>query len=221
MVTNKEISDSSIEVKEWEKVPGMSSNPLPPQTVPLLEQTLPPLMHEEHQYLNLIRRIMDVGELREDRTGTGTLSIFAPPQLRFSLRDNILPLLTTKRVFTRAVIEELLWFIKGDTNSKHLTEKGIHIWDGNGSREYLDKIGLSHRKEGDLGPVYGFQWRHFGAEYVDCDTDYSDKGVDQLQEVIDKIKNSPNDRRIILSAWNPAGIHFVNFFFLFFFFFIF
>src|SRR6266542_3161893 len=134
MVTNKEISDSSIEVKEWEKVPGMSSNPLPPQTVPLLEQTLPPLMHEEHQYLNLIRRIMDVGELREDRTGTGTLSIFAPPQLRFSLRDNILPLLTTKRVFTRAVIEELLWFIKGDTNSNHLSKKGVRIWDDNGSR---------------------------------------------------------------------------------------
>lgn len=165
----------------------------------------PPPIHEELQYLDLIRRIIEYGEHRKDRTGTGTLSIFAPPQLGFSLRDNILPLLTTKRVFTRAIIEELLWFIKGNTNSKHLTEKGIHIWDGNGSREYLDKIGLSHRKEGDLGPVYGFQWRHFGAEYIDCDTDYTGKGVDQLQEVIDKIKNTPNDRRIILSAWNPAG----------------
>ncbi|CAI2182661.1 15429_t:CDS:2 [Funneliformis geosporum] len=204
VVANEEISDKSQVVKEWEAVPVMPSNPLPPKTIPFLKPTS--TIHEEHQYLNLIRHIMEYGELKEDRTGTGTLSIFAPPQMRFSLRDNILPLLTTKRVFTRAVIEELLWFIKGDTNSKHLTEKGIHIWDGNGSREYLDKIGLSHRNEGDLGPVYGFQWRHFGAEYVTCDTDYTGKGVDQLQEVIDKIRNSPNDRRIILSAWNPADL---------------
>jgi thymidylate synthase len=197
-------SNNSPKLNEQKTVPGMSLNPLsPPQTVSLLESA--PLEHEERQYLNLITRIMDFGERREDRTGTGTLSIFAPQQLRFSLRDNIIPLLTTKRVFTRAVIEELLWFIKGDTNGKHLTEKDIHIWDGNCSREYLDKVGLSHRKEGDLGPIYGFQWRHFGAEYVDCNTDYTGEGVDQLQEVIDKIKNSPSDRRIILSAWNPAG----------------
>jgi len=162
--------------------------------------------HEEHQYLNLIKEIIEKGEKRADRTGTGTVSIFAPPQLRFSLEDDIFPLLTTKRVFFRAVAEELLWFIKGDTNSKQLSEKGIKIWDGNGSREYLDSLGLSHREEGDLGPVYGFQWRHFGAEYVDCHTDYTGKGVDQLQQVIDKIKNNPTDRRIILSAWNPADI---------------
>jgi thymidylate synthase len=200
-----ESNKKSAEVKEREIEPDIPSNPLPPQKVSLLEIASPPLIHEEQQYLDLIKYIINRGEDRKDRTGTGTRSIFATPQLRFSLHDNILPLLTTKRVFTRGIIEELLWFIKGDTNSKHLTEKGIHIWDGNGSREYLDKIGLSHRKEGDLGPVYGFQWRHFGAEYIDCDTDYTGKGVDQLQEVIDKIKNSPNDRRIILSAWNPAG----------------
>ncbi|KAJ2963447.1 hypothetical protein NQZ79_g1534 [Umbelopsis isabellina] len=162
--------------------------------------------HEEYQYLNLIRNIIENGEKRADRTGTGTISVFAPPQLRFSLKDDIFPLLTTKRVFFRAVAEELLWFIKGDTNSKHLSDKGIKIWDGNGSREYLDSIGLSHREEGDLGPVYGFQWRHFGAEYVDCHTDYTGKGIDQLQQVIDKIKNKPTDRRIILSAWNPADM---------------
>lgn len=149
---------------------------------------------------------MKEGEHRADRTGTGTLAIFAPPQLRFSLKDDIFPLLTTKRVFYRGVLEELLWFIRGDTNSKHLSERNIKIWDGNGSREYLDKLGLTHRREGDLGPVYGFQWRHFGAKYVDCDTDYTGQGVDQLQEVIDKIKNNPTDRRIILSAWNPADI---------------
>jgi len=170
----------------------------------------PKQAHEEHQYLDLIRHILKNGERRQDRTGTGTISIFAPPQLRFSLRDNIFPLLTTKRVFLRGVLEELLWFIKGDTNSRHLTERGIHIWDGNGSREFLDRVGLSHRKEGDLRPIYGFQWRHFGAQYVDCDTDYTGQGFDQLSDVIDKIKNNPYDRRIIMSAWNPAGGRSVN-----------
>lgn len=161
--------------------------------------------HEEYQYLELIERILEQGEHRADRTGTGTLAIFAPPQLRFSLRDDIFPLLTTKRVFFRGVLEELLWFIKGDTNSNHLSERKVKIWDGNGSREYLDKLGFTDRKQGDLGPVYGFQWRHFGAQYIDCETDYTNQGVDQLQEVIDKIKNNPTDRRIILSAWNPKG----------------
>ncbi|ORZ02375.1 thymidylate synthase [Syncephalastrum racemosum] len=163
-------------------------------------------VHEEKQYLDLIQHILDKGEHRADRTGTGTLAVFAPPQLRFSLSDNLFPLLTTKRVFFRGVLEELLWFIKGDTNSHHLSERGIKIWDGNGSREFLDSRGLSHRKEGDLGPVYGFQWRHFGAEYKDCDTDYTGQGVDQLQQIIDTIRNNPTDRRIILSAWNPADI---------------
>jgi thymidylate synthase len=118
----------------------------------------------------------------------------------------ILPLLTTKRVFTRAVIAELLWFVAGSTHSKPLSDAGIKIWDGNGSREYLDSVGLSHHEEGDLGPVYGFQWRHFGAEYKGHDHDYTGQGVDQLAEVVDKLKNKPYDRRIILSAWNPADL---------------
>jgi thymidylate synthase len=87
-----------------------------------------------------------------------------------------------------------------------LAEKGVNIWEGNGSREYLDKVGLSHRRVGDLGPVYGFQWRHFGAEYGTCEDDYSGKGVDQLARVIETIKNNPTDRRIIMSAWNPKGM---------------
>ena len=118
----------------------------------------------------------------------------------------ILPLLTTKRVFLRAVIAELLWFVAGETSSKPLSDQNVHIWDGNGSREYLDKVGLSHREEGDLGPVYGFQWRHFGAEYKDAKTDYTGQGVDQLIDVVKKLKDSPFDRRIILSAWNPADL---------------
>jgi dihydrofolate reductase/thymidylate synthase len=125
--------------------------------------------------------------------------------MRFDLKKSF-PLLTTKRVFWRGVLEELLWFVAGDTNAKHLTDKGVKIWDANGSREFLDKRGLSHREEGDLGPVYGFQWRHFGAKYVDMHTDYTGQGVDQLAECIRKIKEDPTDRRILLSAWNPADL---------------
>ncbi|KAJ3574584.1 hypothetical protein NPX13_g4310 [Xylaria arbuscula] len=165
--------------------------------------------HEELQYLDLVQEILATGEHRPDRTGTGTYSIFAPTPLKFSLNNNaqpILPLLTTKRVFLKAVVAELLWFIEGNTSSKALSDVGVKIWDGNGSREFLDNAGLSHREVGDLGPVYGFQWRHFGAEYVDSKTDYTGKGVDQLAEVIHKLRHNPYDRRIILSAWNPADI---------------
>ncbi|OSX65683.1 hypothetical protein POSPLADRAFT_1065340 [Postia placenta MAD-698-R-SB12] len=166
----------------------------------------PEKSHDEDQYLSLIRDVLARGEVRPDRTGTGTLSIFAPPSLRFSLANNTLPLLTTKRTFLRGILEELLWFIHGSTDSKLLSAKGIKIWDGNGSKEFLEKRGLGHRREGDLGPVYGFQWRHFGARYTDCDADYSGQGVDQLAECIRKIREDPTDRRIILSAWNPADI---------------
>jgi len=160
---------------------------------------------EEMQYLEMCRDIIEHGVERGDRTGTGTLSRFGT-QMRFSLRDGTLPLLTTKRTFWRGVAEELLWFIEGNTNGNDLAAKNIHIWDGNGSREFLDSRGLPHREVGDLGPVYGFQWRHFGAKYVDMHTDYTGQGVDQLAECIDKIKNNPEDRRIIMSAWNPADL---------------
>lgn len=160
--------------------------------------------HEEKQYLDMIDEIMKEGILRGDRTGTGTLSKFGA-SMRFNLRHSF-PLLTTKRVFWRGVAEELLWFISGCTNAKLLQDKGIHIWDGNGSRAYLDSIGLSHRQEGDLGPVYGFQWRHFGAEYADMHADYSGKGVDQLKDLIQRIKTTPTDRRLVLTAWNPAAL---------------
>ncbi|KAI0160293.1 thymidylate synthase [Xylariaceae sp. FL1272] len=165
--------------------------------------------HEELQYLDLVKEILENGEHRPDRTGTGTYSIFAPPPLKFTLNETgqpILPLLTTKRVFLKAVVAELLWFVEGNTSSLSLSEAGVKIWDGNGSREFLDSVGLSHREVGDLGPVYGFQWRHFGAEYVDAKTDYTGKGVDQLAEIIHKLRNNPYDRRIILSAWNPADL---------------
>ncbi|XP_047168684.1 bifunctional dihydrofolate reductase-thymidylate synthase isoform X2 [Vigna umbellata] len=160
--------------------------------------------HEENMYLKLVQDIISEGTIKGDRTGTGTLSKFGS-QMRFNLRRSF-PLLTTKKVFWRGVVEELLWFISGSTNAKVLQEKNIHIWDGNASREYLDGVGLTEREEGDLGPVYGFQWRHFGARYTDMHADYSGQGFDQLLDVINKIKHNPDDRRIILSAWNPADL---------------
>ena len=130
--------------------------------------------------------------------------------MKFQLRENgrlVLPLLTTKRVFHRAVIAELLWFIRGGTSSLSLSEAGVKIWDGNGSREFLDSVGLSHRDVGDLGPIYGFQWRHFGASYVDASIDYTGKGVDQLANIIHTLRTNPYDRRMILTAWNPRDLH--------------
>ncbi|TSL34559.1 Thymidylate synthase [Bagarius yarrelli] len=162
------------------------------------------LFCDERGYLNQIKFILQNGVKRGDRTGTGVVSVFGL-QARYSLRDQF-PLLTTKRVFWKGILEELLWFIKGSTNAKELSEKGVKIWDANGSREFLDKNGFTEREEGDLGPVYGFQWRHFGAEYKDMHTDYSGQGVDQLQKVINTIKSNPEDRRIIMCAWNPKDL---------------
>ena len=168
-------------------------------------QTLTRPNRQEEQYLELVRKILKEGVERGDRTGTGTKSLFGA-QMRYDLRNGQLPLLTTKRTFWRGVAEELLWFISGSTNAKLLADKGIHIWDGNGSKEFLESRGLGHREEGDLGPVYGFQWRHFGAEYKDMHADYTGQGVDQLAECIEKIKNRPEDRRILMSAWNPSAL---------------
>jgi len=160
--------------------------------------------HEEYQYLEAIQKILRDGTLKSNRTGIDTKAIFGMQQ-RYSL-DNTFPLLTTKRVFWRGILEELLWFIRGSTNAKELSDKNVHIWDANGSREFLDSRGLQHLQEGDLGPVYGFQWRHFGAEYTTMNDDYTEKGVDQLKGVIEKIRNNPNDRTIIMCAWNPKDV---------------
>lgn len=164
-----------------------------------------PQRQNDREYFKLIEDILKNGKFKPDRTGTGTISLFGA-QMRYNLRDSTMPLLTTKRVFWRGIVEELLWFIKGSTDSNLLKEKGIHIWDANGSKEFLEKSGLGHREEGDLGPVYGFQWRHFGAKYVDKHTDYTGQGVDQLKEIIERIKTNPHDRRLILTAWNPSDV---------------
>lgn len=161
--------------------------------------------HEEQQYLRLCQEIIEKGVERPDRTGVGTLSVFGRIT-RWNLRDSF-PLLTTKRVFWRGVAEELLWFIRGHTNGKLLKDKNVKIWEANGSREFLDSRGLTENAVDDLGPVYGAQWRHFGANYRGCDADYSGEGVDQLQAIIDTIKTDPTSRRMVMSAWNPAALH--------------
>lgn len=162
--------------------------------------------HDEMQYLNTVRDIIENGVLRSDRTGTGTLSKFGV-QMRFDLSNDVMPLLTTKRVFWRGLAEEMLWFVAGSTDAHLLRDKGVRIWDHNASREFLDERGLAHHPEGDLGPVYGFQWRHFGAEYKGAHADYCGQGVDQLAEVIRMIKTEPHSRRIVLSAWNPLDLN--------------
>ena len=161
--------------------------------------------HPEEQYLDLCREILEHGEDRNTRNGK-TRSIFGAKMV-YSLEDGVIPFLTTKRLAWRSVIKELLWFLRGDTDARTLQAQGVRIWDGNSTREFLDKTGLHHLEEGDLGPVYGHQWRHFGAEYTTCKTDYTGKGVDQIAEVIRLIREDPTSRRILFSAWNPAQIH--------------
>jgi dihydrofolate reductase / thymidylate synthase len=133
-----------------------------PELVPTRAMDFYP-KHQEMQYLETIREVMKTGAVKGDRTGTGIVSKFGY-QMRYDLSESF-PLLTTKDVYWRGVAEELIWFINGNTNAKDLHDKKVKIWDGNASREFLDQQGLFDREEWDLGPVYGFQWRHFGAEY--------------------------------------------------------
>ena len=156
----------------------------------------------EQQYLDLLSKVLNDGVLTESRNSK-VLTTFGE-RMEFDLSDGF-PLLTTKKMGYKTILRELLWFIKGSTSNHELQEKNVHIWDQNSSREFLDSRGLSY-EEGDLGPVYGFQWRHFGAKYDTCHSDYTDLGTDQLKNVIDQIKNDPTSRRIILSAWNPCDL---------------
>ena len=160
---------------------------------------------EEICYLKLCKKILLEGQKRDDRTGVGTYSLFGQ-RLEFSLSNGVLPCLTSKKLATKTVIKELLWFISGSTNSKSLEDTGVKIWTGNTSREFLDKRGLTDLKEGDIGAGYGFQWRHFGADYKGMEECYDGKGIDQISEIVHLIKNDPFSRRIILTAWNPAAL---------------
>ena len=131
------------------------------------------------QYLDLVQHVIDSGITKEDRTGTGTKSVFGH-QMRFDLSEGF-PMVTTKKLHLKSIIHELLWFLKGDTNIKYLNDNGVKIWDA-----WADE-------NGDLGPVYGYQWRNWNGN-----------GIDQITEVIETIKNNPDSRRMMVSAWNPS-----------------
>ena len=170
----------------------------------------------EIQYLKLIENILKDGEKRMGRNGY-TLSDFGK-HLKFDLRDGF-PLLTTKKMFMKGIVEELLFFIRGDTNTKILEEKGINIWKGNTNREFLDNNGFAKRIEGFMGPMYGYVWRYYGSEYDEktgkCNYSLiesifgtnNSKALDQLQNVINEIRNNPNSRRILLTTYNPSIVN--------------
>ena len=176
--------------------------------------------HEEYQYINIIQHILDNGLKEQGRNGE-TKSIFGHT-MRFSLQNGQIPIITTKKTAWKTCLKELLWFIRGETDSKLLQNQGVHIWDGNSSREFLNNRGLHLTKEGLIGPGYGYQWRNFNANY-NCfsgkkmlNNDQQDihknvvhfKGIDQLQQIIDQLKNveTRNSRRLILTAWNPCQL---------------
>ena len=150
------------------------------------------------QYLDLMRHIRENGTFKGDRTGTGTYSVFAH-QMRFNLADGF-PLLTTKKVHLKSIIHELLWFLSGDTNVKYLQDHGVSIWNEWATAEQCARFG---RSEGELGAVYGHQWRNFGATQ-NADGSFSPDGFDQIKTLIHEIKHNPNSRRLIVSGWNPA-----------------
>jgi thymidylate synthase len=161
---------------------------------------------DERQYLDLFDYVLANGHIKEDRTGTGTVSVFSPPELRFSLEHNTLPVLTTKTVAIKTgVIPELLWFISGSTDTRILEKKGCNIWKGNTSKEFLEKRGLTYQEK-DMGPGYGFQWRHSGAEYHGMEADYTDKGVDQLQSIVNHLIHTPDSRRMLMCSWTAPYI---------------
>ena len=160
--------------------------------------------HDEYQYLNLLKDIIEEGNIEEGRNGKVYTAIGSA--MHFSLENGKIPILTTKKTAWKTCLKELLWFVKGQTDNKILNEQNVHIWDGNSSPEFMKSRGLSHYVDGDLGPLYGFQWRFFNAPYSSCNEDYTGKGVDQLQQVIDCLKDPEqrSSRRMVISAWNPC-----------------
>lgn len=161
---------------------------------------------DEAQYTQLIKDILANGSIEKGRNGI--TKVLVGNIMYFDLTENKLPLLTTKKVAWKSCLKELLWFIRGQTDNGILQQQNVKIWNANASRDFLESRNLSHYRDNDLGPIYGFQWRHFNAEYSDCDSDYTNKGVDQLEYVIKQLKNpeTRSSRRLLISAWNPCQL---------------
>tara|TARA_B100001287_G_C22611192_1_gene495235 strand:- start:48 stop:917 length:870 start_codon:yes stop_codon:yes gene_type:complete len=160
----------------------------------------------EIEYLKLIDNVLENGTMEETRNGN-TISTFGE-MMKFSLENNKIPFITTKKLAWKTCLKELLWFINGSTDNGILQKQNVKIWNANASKEFKQKYGIYYDDENDLGPIYGHQWRHFNAPYKDCHTDYSNSGVDQIKQILDLLKNpeTRTSRRIILSAWNPCQI---------------
>lgn len=163
--------------------------------------------HEELQYLNLIKDVLEHGLDETGRNGN-VKQIFGHASI-WSLSNNKIPLLTTKKLAWKTCLKELLWFIRGETDNRILKDQGVHIWDANGSREFLNSRGLTCYREDELGPIYGWQWRNFNGDYI-YQGELPRKGIDQLQEIINTLKNPDPvvraSRRLIMSAWNPCQL---------------
>lgn len=163
----------------------------------------------EREYLEILERIMREGTTKNDRTGVGTIGLFGCTlRHEFVEADGgyTFPLLTTKKVFLKGIIHELLFFLRGKVDNDLLTREGVNIWTGNTTREFLDSRGLQHMETGSLGKAYGFQWRHWGAEWRGKNADYTGTGHDQIADVLQKLVHDPNSRRIVLSAWNVSDL---------------
>ena len=159
--------------------------------------------HDEHQYLNLIDDILTTGSWEQTRNGS-TQMIFGAA-MQFDLTNGTVPLLTTKKLAWKTCLKELLWFIRGSTDNSLLTAQNVNIWSGNTRRRLVQD---EYVQDNDLGPIYGHQWRHFNAPYIDCHTDYTGQGKDQLQAIITALKDplQRSSRRLVMSAWNPCQL---------------
>lgn len=162
--------------------------------------------HLENQYLDLVNQIISEGTEEIGRNGKVIQSFGCATY--WDLTDNTIPLLTTKKLAWKTCLKELLWFISGSTDNKVLQKQNVHIWDGNSSREFLDSRNLTNYQEGILGPIYGYQWRNFNADYNELTGEPNQIGIDQLQYIIDQLLNptTRNSRRLIMTAWNPCQI---------------
>jgi len=167
------------------------------------KENLPNTNNEEQQYLDLLHSILVTGHFRQTRNSK-TWSTFGKT-LEFDLSKGF-PILTTKRVFFRGIFEELLFFLRGDTDAKHLSDVGVKIWEANTTRKFLDSVGLVHYPAGTMGPMYGFQMKYFGAEYQGSAYDYTGQGVDQIAYCLNLLKTDPYSRRIMMTTYNPAQV---------------